>query len=64
MKRRKYRFRVLNASLSRGYRLVVSSGDPVTVIGTDGGLIVDPQATRELRIGMAERYEIVVEFAK
>jgi len=36
----------------------------MTVIGTDGGLMPKPQTTVQLRIGMAERYEIVIDFAK
>jgi hypothetical protein len=33
VERRKYRFRVLNGSLSRGFKLALSSGKPLTVIG-------------------------------
>ena len=38
VERRKYRFRILNASISRTYRLQLDTGDPLVVIGTDGGL--------------------------
>lgn len=61
---RKYRFRVLNASISRGYRLQLGNGEDFQVIGTDGGLMPAPATTKQLRIGMAERYEIVIDFAK
>jgi spore coat protein A len=61
--KRKYRFRILNASLSRGLRLQLSNGAPMTVIATDGGLMPKPQNTAQLRVGMAERYEIVIDFA-
>jgi spore coat protein A len=64
VERRKYRFRVLNASLSRGLRLALSTGDPVTFIGTDGGLMPAPQQATSWRHGQAERYEIVIDFAK
>ena len=64
VERRKYRFRVLDAAISRSFRLALSTGDPFTVIGTDGGLMPAPQQTSELRIGQAERYEIVIDFAK
>jgi FtsP/CotA-like multicopper oxidase with cupredoxin domain len=64
VERRKYRFRVLNAAISRGFRLRLDNGDPFTVTATDGGLMPVPALTRELRIGMAERYEIVIDFAK
>jgi FtsP/CotA-like multicopper oxidase with cupredoxin domain len=62
--RRKYRFRILNASLSRGLRLQLSDSSPMTVIGTDGGLMPAPQQTVQLRVGMAERYEVVIDFAR
>ena len=64
VERRKYRFRVLNASVSRSYRLALSTGEPFTVIATDGGLMPAPQQTGRFRLGMAERYEIVIDFAK
>lgn len=62
--RRKYRFRVLNASISRSYSWSLDSGEPFTVIGTDGGLMPYPQAVTTFRHGMAERYEVVIDFAK
>ena len=34
------------------------------MIGTDGGLMPAPQTVRSLRHSMAERYEIVIDFAK
>jgi spore coat protein A len=64
VERRKYRFRILNASISRSYELALSTGDPFTVIGTDGGLMPAPQTTQTIRHGMAERYEVVIDFAK
>jgi spore coat protein A len=64
VKRRKYRFRLLNAAVSRAYNLSLSNGDPFVVICTDGGLIPAPQTVTSLRHIMAERYEIVIDFAK
>ena len=64
VERRKYRFRILNASVSRGYDLALSSGGPLTIIGHDGGLAPAPVAVDHFKIGMAERYEVVVDFAK
>ncbi|QIN80711.1 multicopper oxidase domain-containing protein [Rubrobacter marinus] len=60
---RKYTLRFLNASVSRGYNLALSTGDPFTVIGHDGGLDPSPNDVTSFRIGMAERYEVVVDFA-
>jgi spore coat protein A, manganese oxidase len=64
VKKRKYRFRVLNAAISRSYKLKLSTGEPIYVVGTDGGLMPAPAPTSDLRIGMAERYEIVIDFSK
>jgi FtsP/CotA-like multicopper oxidase with cupredoxin domain len=64
VKRRKYRFRILNGSMSRSYNLSLSNGDPFQIIATDGGLMPKPQTVRSFRQGMAERYEIVIDFAK
>ncbi len=63
VEQRKYRFRVLDASISRGYRLALSNGQPFQVVATDGGFMTAPQTVSSLRIGMAERYEIVIDFA-
>jgi spore coat protein A len=64
VKRRKYRFRLLNASVSRAFNLSLSNGDPFTVICTDGGLMPAPQTVKSMRHIMAERYEIVIDFEK
>jgi FtsP/CotA-like multicopper oxidase with cupredoxin domain len=63
VEQRKYRFRILNASLSRGYRLQLTGGRPMTVIATDAGFVPRPQSVTTLQIGMAERYEVVIDFA-
>ena len=60
---RKYRFRVLLGSNSRGYRLKLSNNMPMTMIGTDAGLMAGPVNVTELLIGMAERYEFVLDFS-
>ncbi|GIL35866.1 multicopper oxidase family protein [Phycicoccus sp. DTK01] len=63
---RKYRFRILNASVSRSYEWQLHDGRsavPMTVIGTDAGLMPQPQVVSSLRHGMAERYEVVIDFA-
>jgi len=64
VQRRTYRFRVLNASISRSYGLQLDSGEPLTVIATDGGLMAHPAPVSRLKIGMAERYEVVIDFSK
>src|SRR4051812_23703555 len=62
-----YRFRILNASVSRSYEWSLSDGRstvPMTVIGTDGSLMPQPKVVSKLRHGMAERYEIIIDFSK
>lgn len=63
VERRKYRFRILNASVSRSYEWELSTGQPFTVIGTDGGLMPRPQQVRKFRHAPAERYEVVIDFS-
>jgi spore coat protein A, manganese oxidase len=69
VERRKYRFRILNGSTSRSYRLrLTRSGGgrnpQFTMIGTDAGLMGAPVQVTDFRIGMAERYEFVIDFAE
>lgn len=61
---RKYRFRILNGSISRSYGLSLSNGDPIYVIGTDAGLKTYASPVKNFRIGMAERYDVIIDFSK
>jgi FtsP/CotA-like multicopper oxidase with cupredoxin domain len=60
---RKYRFRILNASNSRIYDFVLSTGGPFTQIGTESGLLPAPVVRTTMRAGPAERLDVVVDFA-
>ena len=60
---RKYRFRILNASNFRTYFLELSTGDSFTQIGTESGLLPAPVIRTGMRIGPAERLDVVVDFA-
>ena len=62
VKPRIYRFRVLIASIGRSYRPTLSNGDPVYLVGTDGGLVPIVQPVSSWRQGTAERYEILIDF--
>ncbi|MHC1557601.1 multicopper oxidase family protein [Actinomycetospora sp. C-140] len=55
------RLRVLNASPARSYR--VSAGEPVTLVGTDGGLLPSPRVVPDVVLTPGERAEIVVDVA-
>ncbi|WP_246131305.1 multicopper oxidase family protein [Cellulomonas aerilata] len=59
-----YRFRVLNASISRSYRFKLSNGAPLNVVATDGGLMPRTQPVTSYRHAGAERYEVLIDFSK
>ena len=60
--RRKYRFRIINASNARLYELQLSSGAPLIQIGTDGGLLPEPATKTVLELSPAERADVVIDF--
>ena len=65
---RKYRFRLLDASLSRFYELYLTDGAgvnyPFKYIANDGNLLPAPLDTNKVRLAPAERGDIVIDFAK
>jgi len=62
---RKYRFRILNASVSRFFELALSDGSPMIQIGNDGNLLPQPLTLTQLdEQGIAERYDIVIDFSR
>jgi spore coat protein A, manganese oxidase len=60
---RKYRLRILNASNARIYNLTLSTGDSFIQIGTESGLLPAPVTRAQMRMGPAERLDVVVDFA-
>jgi FtsP/CotA-like multicopper oxidase with cupredoxin domain len=64
VQKRVYRFRVLNCSISRSLRPTLSTGDPVVMVGTDGGLLPVAKTVANWRHAGAERYEILIDFRK
>jgi FtsP/CotA-like multicopper oxidase with cupredoxin domain len=60
---RSYRLRLLNGSNSRIYRLAWQNGQPLTVIGTDGGLLEKPVERQYAFLGPGERLELWVDFS-
>ena len=42
VERRKYRFRILNASVSRFFKIALSDGSPMIQIANDGNLLPHP----------------------
>lgn len=66
---RRYRFRLLNGSNARSYRLaIVSQWEearqmlPFWQIGTDGGLLNEPVNLQQLLIAPGERADVIVDF--
>ncbi len=53
------RWRVINASAARVYRLAIA-GHTLLHVGTDGGLFERPVEAKELVLGPAERVEVLV----
>jgi spore coat protein A, manganese oxidase len=60
--RRKYRFRLLNGSNARIYDFALSNGQPFRQIGSDGGLFEAPVDRTVIRLGPAERADVVIDF--
>jgi FtsP/CotA-like multicopper oxidase with cupredoxin domain len=55
---RAYRVRLLNGSNARIYKLAWSDGTPMTVIGTDGGLLERPMRQRVVTLAPAQRVDV------
>ena len=60
---RAYRLRLLNGSNSRIYKLAWSNGVPLTVIGTDGGLLGAPVTRDYVMLAPGERIELLADFS-
>ena len=65
VERRKYRFRILNASVSRFFAYGLSDGSSMIQIGNDGNLLPVPVTqTVSDEQGIAERYDWVIDFSR
>jgi spore coat protein A len=64
----RYRFRILNASNARQYRLTLHPPPPggggFVQVGSDGGLLDAPVTHDELDIAPGERFDVVIDFAR
>jgi FtsP/CotA-like multicopper oxidase with cupredoxin domain len=60
---RKYRFRLLNGSLSRFYEFFLSNGLPFIRISSDGNLLPAPLIRQSIRLAPAERADVIVDFS-
>ncbi|MBM7786917.1 multicopper oxidase family protein [Tenggerimyces flavus] len=62
----RYRFRLLNASNARRYRLMLNAGGknvPFVQIGSDGGLLAQPSERTSIDLAAGERFDVVVDFS-
>jgi FtsP/CotA-like multicopper oxidase with cupredoxin domain len=58
-----YRFRLLNGSNSRIYKLAWEDNTPLTVLGTDGGLLEEPLQRSYITLAPAQRVDLWVDFS-
>ncbi len=58
-----YRFRILNGSNARIFRLALSDSRALHVIGSDGGLLERPIAAASVDLGPGERLDVLVDFS-
>jgi FtsP/CotA-like multicopper oxidase with cupredoxin domain len=68
VERRKYRFRILNASVSRFFKIALANASgaaqPIVQIANDGNLLPHPVTLTQLdQQGIAERFDIVIDFS-
>src|SRR3970040_739823 len=61
---RPYRFRLLNGSNARIFKLAWDDGSPLTVIGTDGGLLATPVQRSYVTLAPGERLELWADFSR
>jgi spore coat protein A len=61
--RRKYRFRLINASNARSYYLQLSTGAPFIQIGTGGGLLPKPMSKGLIELAPFQRADVIIDFS-
>jgi FtsP/CotA-like multicopper oxidase with cupredoxin domain len=64
VKRRKYRFRLLNTGPTRTWIHKLSTNWPLTVIATDGNLLRNPIQVDTITHSVAERYDVIIDFSR
>lgn len=64
VERRKYRFRILDSGPSRFYDLWLSNGMTFQHIANDGNLLPAPIESNHVKLGVAERADIIIDFSQ
>lgn len=59
-----YRFRLLNGSNARVYKIALSNNQSFHLIGTDGGLIDAPVSVNSLFLSPGERADVLIDFSQ
>ena len=63
----RYRFRILNASNARRYRIALDpppkQDSSFVQVGSDGGLLGEPLHHDEIQIAQAERFDVIIDFS-
>ena len=62
--RRKYRFRLLDGGPSRFYEFALSNKQPMLQIASDGNLLPFPVLRSAVRVGVAERVDVIIDFSR
>lgn len=57
-----YRLRILNGANARLFRIALSNGAPLWLIGNDGGLLPTMASTGDIEFGPGERLDVLVDF--
>ncbi|CAI8856522.1 multicopper oxidase family protein [Methylococcus capsulatus] len=60
---RAYRLRIMNGSNARIYKLGWDDGTPLTVLGTDGGLLETPEVKPYVMLAPGERLDVWADFS-
>lgn len=64
VRRRKYRFRIINVSNARHFLLALSNGLPFIVVGSDSSYLSAPVRTTTILLAPAEGFDVVIDFSK
>ncbi|XP_041009884.1 multicopper oxidase LPR1 [Juglans microcarpa x Juglans regia] len=63
VRRRKYRFRIINASNARFFRFFFTNGLTFIHVGSDSAYLNEPVTTNEILLGPSEITDVVVDFS-
>jgi FtsP/CotA-like multicopper oxidase with cupredoxin domain len=62
VERRKYRFRILNASNARAYEIRLSTRQKMSIIGTDSWLLPRAIEVESFQLAQGQRHDVIIDF--